>query len=120
MAFFLTFYKGKHGPIHDFLQRKTGRGGGGQLTYPIIYIEHVGNSSRFYSIIKLIKTSSYCTHVYGNRLLGWLDYPMSLLATCQDNNQLSNPQANLKPPFLASLGVMDLGPHSIGSSTPNY
>ena len=32
MVLFLTFYKAKHGPIHDFLQRKTGRGGGGQLT----------------------------------------------------------------------------------------
>ena len=27
MALFLTFYKGKHDPIHDFLQRKTGREG---------------------------------------------------------------------------------------------
>ena len=39
MALFLTFYKGKHSPIHDFLQRKTGRGGGVRLTYPIIYID---------------------------------------------------------------------------------
>ena len=41
MALFMIFYKGKHGPIDDFLQRKTytigctthGR------TYPIIYID---------------------------------------------------------------------------------
>ena len=35
----MTIYKGKHGPDHEFLQRKTGRGGVyDSLTYPIIYI----------------------------------------------------------------------------------
>ena len=42
MALFMIFYKGKHGPIDDFLERKTytigctthGR------TYPIIYIDY--------------------------------------------------------------------------------
>ena len=53
IVLFLTFYNGKHSPIHDFLQWKTGRGRGGQLTYPIIYIDIYGS-----------KTPSSCQIMY--------------------------------------------------------
>ncbi len=54
IALFLTFKKGKHGPIHDFLQRKTGRGGVYDLlTYIPNYIYRYLDSENIYCDLTL-------------------------------------------------------------------